>query len=165
MSGKSSINCYLSRFLCPCFSNQDNIWILPQYCLETSFIIISFIIINLRLLNSANLVFNWIFQRNYFLSPIIKLFEDSIERSCLSRSSRTCNNNDSCCFLHIFFQKCDMISRKSNLFKMINSFLSIKKSDHNILTLYSRHKVNSGINFLLNSVSIWCLKWKPSILW
>lgn len=72
MPRQSSIDRNLCCLLGSCLSDKNDIWIMPENCLESNLIGISFTIIDLRLLDAFDLIFDRIFERNDLSFSIIQ---------------------------------------------------------------------------------------------
>ncbi len=66
---------------------------------QSDFVGISFTVINLRLLDTINFIFDRIFERDYFSLSIIQSIQDRIECCRFPRSSRSSENGDSGIFI------------------------------------------------------------------
>ena len=164
MSGKRCIYSYGCSLLGSGFSDEDDVGVLSENSFEAEFVGVAFFIIDLRLLETWDFVFNWIFKSDDFFWTIVEFFEGRIESCCFSWSGRTCDNDDSCCFTDTGFQKRYLIWRKSDFLKTLYTFLSVEKSDNDTFSFDTRHKADSGIDSSEISVFVWCLEGKSSIL-
>lgn len=87
------------------FSDEDDVRILSEDGFEAELVGIAFFIIDLRLLETCDFVFDWIFKGDDLFGAIVEFFEGRVEGCGFSRSGWTCDNNDSCRLFDIGLQK------------------------------------------------------------
>lgn len=79
VSGQSCIYDRLGSFWRSRLSHQNHIRIMSQTCFESIEKVISFAIIDLRLLNTVHMVFDWIFERDDFPFAVIFLVQQGVQ--------------------------------------------------------------------------------------
>ncbi len=89
MPCQRSIDSYLCRFLGSRLSDQDDVRIMSEDSLEPYFVGISFAIVDLRLLDSFDLVLDRILECDDLSLAVIEITQDRIERRGLSCSCRS----------------------------------------------------------------------------
>gem|GEM_PF-5287229 len=94
MSGKRCIYSYGCSLLGSGFSDEDDVGILSENSFEACFVIIAFVIIDLRLLKTGNFILYRILESDNLFCSIIKFFECGVERCGFSRSGWTCDNDN-----------------------------------------------------------------------
>ena len=135
MPGQSRVNGNLSSFFVANFTNHYDVRVLSQSTVQAFGKSIIFAFINLSLNDAWKMIFNRVFNGNYFYFWSVDFFQKSVESSGLAGASRTRIENHPVWFANFPLKNFFEFLRNSQLLQRYPDRVWVKKAKHNRLSV------------------------------
>ena len=137
MSGNGSSYRNGCRLRITCFTDQNNIRILPQQCPQSALKGQSRHGIDLHLIHAFDILLHGILNGCYIHLPFCQRFQNHIQCCCFTASGRSCNIDDSMRHLHHTTHFRIIIRIHAVLLFIQNRRIAVQKTQNSFFTIYS----------------------------